>query len=342
MTGKIKRLAIFADGTWNSPEDEGVTNVLRMARAVKPEADGVQQVAFYDWGVGTDRKKLLGGISGVGIDKNIMDCYRFLVHNFDPGDQLFFFGFSRGAYTVRSLAGFVRNCGLLRREHADRIPDAYKLYRKRSKNSSPDQGMAVQFRRKYAVADITPIEFVGVWDTVGALGIPVPFWGTLGEREFLFHDTAPSKIVNHARHAVSIDENREDFEPTLWSEKAGLDLAQVWFPGVHSDVGGGYAEPGLSHCAIQWMIQEAAGFGLELEPHLTGAIRPDPHDKQHNERKGIYLVRSKHVRPISGPVHVSAKQRWEANTQDYRKKSQALRQLLESVNGDWTRIQVVS
>ncbi|MGI9220132.1 MAG: DUF2235 domain-containing protein, partial [Woeseiaceae bacterium] len=185
----MKRIAIFADGTWNSPEKGGATNVLRMARAVKPVVGHSKQVAFYDWGVGTDRKRLTGGISGVGIDKNIMDCYRFIVHNYNPGDQLFFFGFSRGAYTARSLAGFIRNCGLLQREHADRIPDAFRLYRKRTRSSAPNEPEAVRFRRKYAVADITPIEFVGAWDTVGALGIPVPFWGTLNDRKFLFHDT---------------------------------------------------------------------------------------------------------------------------------------------------------
>lgn len=108
----MKRIVIFADGTWNSPEQGGSTNVLQMARAVRPVANGVAQVAFYDWGVGTDRKKLAGGISGAGIDKNIMDCYRFIVHNYNKGDKLFFFGFSRGAYTVRSLAGFIRKCGL--------------------------------------------------------------------------------------------------------------------------------------------------------------------------------------------------------------------------------------
>jgi uncharacterized protein (DUF2235 family) len=235
----MKRIIIFADGTWNSPEKGRATNVLQMARSVRPVADGTEQVVFYDWGVGTDRKEIAGGISGAGIDKNIMDCYRFLVHNYAPGDQLYFFGFSRGAYTVRSLAGFVRNCGLLQREYADHIPDAYRLYRKRTKKSHPSDDAMVAFRARYAVADLTEIEFVGVWDTVGALGIPMPFWGTLGEKEFLFHDLEPSKIIKHARHAVAIDENRIDFEPSLWNEKPGIDLKQVWFAGVHSDVGGG-------------------------------------------------------------------------------------------------------
>ena len=336
----MKRIAIFADGTWNSPEQGGATNVLRMARAIRPNADQTEQVAFYDWGVGTDRKKIAGGISGVGIDKNIMDCYRFIVHNYDPDDQLFLFGFSRGAYTVRSLAGFIRNCGLLRRQHADLIPQAYALYRKRTKSSSPNAPQAVQFRKKFAVADITPIEFVGVWDTVGALGIPVPFWGTLGEREFLFHDTAPSKIIRHARHAVAIDENREDFEPTLWGDKPGFDIKQVWFAGVHSDVGGGYEASGLSNCAADWMVKEAQLFGLSFESHFLRTIKPNPRDAIHNERKGIYLARKNFVRKITGPVHKSVKQRWQSDTQHYRTKSNALNNLLASVNDDWSKIEI--
>lgn len=338
----MKRIAIFADGTWNSPEQGSASNVLQMARAVKPNAGGVEQVAFYDWGVGTDRKQIAGGIRGEGIDKNIMDCYRFIVHNYDKGDQLFFFGFSRGAYTVRSLGGFIRNCGLLTREHADKIPAAYRLYRKRSKSSSPNEAQATTFRKNYAVADITPIEFVGVWDTVGSLGIPVPFWGSLGEREFLFHDCEPSKIVKHARHAMSIDEDREDFEPTLWTHKPGLDLKQVWFAGVHSDVGGGYEDSKLSHCAGKWMLKEAGQFGLEFEAHCIKTNRNCAFDKQHNERKGIYLARGKHIRRIEGPLHQSVKERWNRNAHDYRQRSSALRDLLEAVGGDWGQVQIVS
>jgi len=337
----MKRIVIFADGTWNSPEQGGVTNVLQMARAIQPEADGIEQVVFYDWGVGTDRKKLAGGISGAGIDKNIMDCYRFIVHNYNDGDKLFFFGFSRGAYTVRSLAGFIRNSGLLKRAFAGRIPEAYQLYRHRSESSSPNNPKAVSFRKNYAVADITPIEFVGVWDTVGALGIPIPFWGTLGEREFLFHDMEPSKIIQHARHAVSIDENRLDFEPALWHEKEGLDLVQLWFAGVHSDVGGGYDEYGLSHCAAEWMLKEAGKFGLVFESHFVNSLRPDAGDKQHNERKGIYLARKEYVRKIEGPLHNSVKQRWDSDAHGYRKKSKSLNRLLKSVGGDWGKIKII-
>lgn len=242
---------------------------------------------------------------------------------------------------MRSLAGLIRNCGLLGRKHVHRIPEAFRLYRKRSSASGPNESVATQFRSDFAVADITPIEFVGAWDTVGALGIPVPFWGTLNKREFLFHDTEPSKIVQHARHAVAIDENREDFAPVLWSDKPGVDIQQVWFAGVHSDIGGGYRESGLSNCASQWMLNEANKFGLQFEAHFLDAVRPDPAAKQHNQRKGIYLARDELVRTIRGPVHRSVKQRWDLNAQNYRKKSKALSRLLDSVDGDWSNIDIV-
>jgi len=338
----MKRIAIFSDGTWNSPQSGATTNVLQMARAVCPDVAGVKQVVFYDWGIGTDRKPLSGALTGAGIDKNIMDCYRFLVHNYDPGDQLFFFGFSRGAYTVRSLAGFIRNCGLLQRKHARRIAEAFRLYRKRSRASSPSEALATRFRRDFAVADLTPIEFVGAWDTVGALGIPVPFWGALNDREFLFHDTEPSKIVQHARHALSIDENREDFAPVLWSDKPGVDLQQVWFAGAHGDVGGTYRERGLSDCASRWMLREACKFGLRFEAHYLQAVEPRPGGKQHNARKGIYLARSELVRTVVGPLHISVKRRWDGNAHGYRAKSKALQRLLATVGGDWNRITIVA
>lgn len=336
----MKRISIFSDGTWNSPERGSPTNVLRMARAVAPTDDSMKQICFYDWGVGTDRKTLKGGLRGAGIDKNIMDCYRFLVHNYDPGDKLYLFGFSRGAYTVRSLTGLIRNCGLLKREHAARISDAYALYRKRTKRSSPNEKEAVDFRAAFAIADITPIEFLGVWDTVGSLGIPVPFWGTLEEEKFLFHDLEPSKIVQHARHAVSIDENREDFQPSLWETEKDLDLEQVWFAGVHSDIGGGYKERGLSDIACKWIMDEASEFGLVFEDHFTDLVTPDATDRMHNEYRRIYRLRDKVVRRIEGPIHQSVVDRWKSNADDYQRKSKAMRQLLESVDGDLSKVGV--
>ncbi|TFH87157.1 DUF2235 domain-containing protein [Billgrantia azerbaijanica] len=337
----MKRLVICSDGTWQSPESDNATHVLRLARGIAPEdAGGNKQVVYYDWGVGTEGDSVRGGATGAGIDKNIMDCYRFIVHNYEPDDQLFLFGFSRGAYTVRSLAGLIRQCGVLRREYADKIPAAYALYRQRSKSSAPGEPKARTFRRAHAVADVTPIEFVGVWDTVGALGIPAPFLGTLGSARYLFHDTAPSKIIQHARHAVSIDENREDFEPALWTTKPGLDLQQVWFAGVHTDIGGGYKDRALGDHAGEWMAAEAERYGLAFEPHFIASMAPDHAADQHNEYKGFYrLMRRSETRKVEPCLHHSVKRRWEDPQVHY--PSKALSRLLDDLGGDWNRVQVV-
>jgi uncharacterized protein (DUF2235 family) len=337
----MKRIVVCADGTWQSPESDHPTHVMRLARGIAPEGQGAtKQVVFYDWGVGSDGDRIRAGATGAGIDKNIMDCYRFIVHNYDRGDQLYLFGFSRGAYTVRSLAGMIRNCGLMRRAHAQRIPEAYELYRGRSKASAPTETKAAAFRKAYAVADITPIEFVGVWDTVGALGIPAPFLGTLNSGRYLFHDTEPSKIIRHARHAVAIDENRQDFEPALWTPKPGLDLKQVWFAGVHTDVGGGYEDRSLGDYAGLWLAQEAQACGLSFEKHFLKGLQPDCCGPQHNEYTGVYrIMRRSVVREVEPLLHRSVRQRWDALGSKYR--SPALRALLERVGGDWSRITLV-
>ncbi len=337
----MKRIVICADGTWQSPESDNPTHVMRLARGLSPEdADGNKQVVYYDWGIGSDGDRIRGGATGAGIDKNIMDCYRFIVHNYERGDQLFLFGFSRGAYTVRSLAGLIRNCGILQRQHAALIPDAYELYRQRSRSSSPTSDKAARFRALHAIADVTEIEFVGVWDTVGALGIPAPFLGTLGSDRYLFHDTEPSRIIRHARHAVSIDENRQDFEPALWTPKPGLDLKQVWFAGVHTDVGGGYADRGLGNYAGDWMAREAQALGLRLEPHFVADLEGDHRAKQHNEYKGFYrAMRRSITREVEPCVHRSVRERWF--DPEVRYTSRPLRLMLEAAGDDWSRVTVV-
>jgi uncharacterized protein (DUF2235 family) len=235
-----KRIVICADGTWNDPEDENPTNVLRMARAVKPVAsDGIRQVVFYDWGVGSYYAKVQGGAFGLGIMKNIQDGYRFITQNYNPGDEVFLFGFSRGAYTVRCLAGLLNNCGILKRTHASLIPQAFDIYKKRS--APPSSPVAKDWRKRNCYGEHRgAIDFIGVWDTVGALGIPTRVLAFMNEKD-LFYDRELGSNVRVARHAVSLDERRGDFEPTLWSPKEAIDIRQVWFAGVHSDVGGGYA-----------------------------------------------------------------------------------------------------
>ena len=334
----MKRIVICADGTWQSPESEHPTHVMRLARAIAPvDGRGRKQVVFYDWGIGSEGDRIKGGATGAGIDKNIMDAYRFIVHNYDPGDALFFFGFSRGAYTVRSLGGFIRNCGVLHRSQAARIPEAYELYRTRSPQSAPGEDRATAFRKLYAVADRTEIAFVGVWDTVGALGIPAPFIGTLNSGRYLFHDAEPSSIIRCARHAVAIDEKRADFAPTLWSHKPGIDLQQVWFSGVHTDIGGGYANHALGDHAGVWMAREAEAAGLRFEPHFMAQLQPDHRAKQHNEYKGVYkLLGRGEDRRVEPCLHQSVRQRWDEP--DLTLRSPALRALLDRLGGDWSRI----
>ncbi|MCP5040647.1 MAG: DUF2235 domain-containing protein, partial [bacterium] len=202
-----KRIVICADGTWNDPEDENPTNVLRMSRAIKPVAsDGVKQVVFYDWGVGTYYEKVRGGTSGMGMMKNIQDGYRFIVQNYNKGDEIYLLGFSRGAYTVRSLAGMLNNCGILKRENAHQIPKAFSFYKKRS--AKPGSPEAKKWRRKRSLSPERGIvDFIGVWDTVGALGVPTRVLAFVEEND-LFFDPVLGSNVKVARHAVSIDEKR--------------------------------------------------------------------------------------------------------------------------------------
>lgn len=297
-----KKLIVCADGTWNTESqcDEGYpcpTNVVKVARALLPtKKDGAQQLIHYERGVGSDFGiRVRGGGLGRGIFRNVVDCYRFLTHNYEPGDELCFFGFSRGAYTARSLSGLVRNSGILRRGHEAHEDDAIDLYRDYSRDTAPDGEKSVRFREAHSHnADIL---FLGVWDTVGALGIP----GLDGRFRILrgldwqFHDVALSTRVKHAFHALAIHEHRLEFEPTLWERQpqapADQVLEQVWFSGVHADVGGGYKEAGLSDVALQWMVRKAEQHaGLEFDHNAFINFDPDPLAKGHDSFGTFYRV----------------------------------------------------
>ncbi|QSP95785.1 DUF2235 domain-containing protein [Marinobacter salinisoli] len=324
-----KRIVICADGTWNRPEEDlqkdYPTNVLRMARAIRPvAADGADQQVFYDWGIGSYYQAVIGGVTGLGIHKNIMDAYRYIVQNYEPGAELYFFGFSRGAYTVRSLCGLINNCGILKRPQAPLIQEAFEHYKRTSKPFAPDGERSLQFRKKHCHAS-RQIKFVGVWDTVGALGVPFSLMG-LFERTDEFYDTKLGPNVRFARHALAIDERREDFEPTIWLPRDGLDLKQVWFAGSHSDIGGGYEpdEQGLfsSDIALEWMIQEAKAADLDIEPHLPKGTKPDARAALHNSRRHIFrfkkpLVRNLTPKGIETSIHPSVHERWNKDS-DYR------------------------
>jgi len=342
-----KRIVVCADGTWNRPEKDldkdFPTNVLKLARAIKPVGnDKVPQQVFYDWGIGSYYAKVSGGTTGKGINKNIMDDYRYIVQNYAPGDELFLFGFSRGAYTVRALVGMINNIGILKRPDARLIQQAFEHYKKPGKTYSPSGEKSIAFRKTHSHPK-REIAFVGVWDTVGALGIPFSFLGLL-DRKDEFYDNKMGPVIKVARHAMAIDELRSDFEPTTWEPRPGVDLKQVWFSGVHSDVGGSYAPDKdtslASDYAMDWMMREAKKVSLSFEPHLGKNLNPKPDATLHKSRKFIYRSKRPYYRPIDhgkGEIlmHKSVKERWELDGK-YRPKN--LKEYLEVNGGTWPKL----
>lgn len=355
-----KRLAVFCDGTWNDLRMPSLTNVARLARCVAPRGwDDREQVVFYDAGVGVatgvspfvDRIiGVLGGALGRGIDEKIEAAYRFLVLNYNPGDEIFVFGFSRGAYTARSLCGLIRKCGILRRACFDKIPEAMRIYRDKSVppadvsnfrarygNRIPGTKQpiatgaedltgaalaawadrAVQFHDAEAGSSARPPDlkppplaiyrmmYLGLWDTVGSLGLPptIPFISRLLNRRYDFHDLRVSSLISSVRHAAALDEDRKAFDLTdianihdlnvAWAQGRGKQVEragapdhvacndrpfqQKWFPGNHGSVGGGNKEPGLSSGALVWVAVGALRAGLKFDwesgSELTEAMR---------------------------------------------------------------------
>jgi uncharacterized protein (DUF2235 family) len=316
----MKRIIICCDGTWNTPDEKEhgmscATNVSKLAEMIAPVgAGGTPQITYYHDGVGTGDlgDKIIGGAFGSGISKNILDCYRFLVSNYVTGDEIWLFGFSRGAYTARSIIGLIRNSGLLKKPNLEKLPDAYQIYRDRTDKTHPDANKAQQFRNDNCYPDAgVAIKFLGVWDTVGSLGVPDFILHSLLDEKWEFHDVQLSSIVANAYHAVAIDEKRKDFEPCLWDAVNGTISEQVWFPGVHSDVGGGYPEAGLSDCALAWMLCKAESNGLALDRNNVW-MKPDAQGKLHDSMRGAFILRGQHIRNINGPVSKSAMERHTA------------------------------
>ena len=341
----MKRLIICADGTWNRPEGlarkEYPTNVLKLARGVAPNSkDGVEQIVFYDWGIGSYHNSASGGALGKGLEKNVMDGYRFLVHNYKLGDEIYLFGFSRGAYTVRSLCGLINNCNILDSKHANRVEEAFDLYK--TKKYKPNGKYSIEWREKYSIKNSAKINFVGVWDTVGAMGLPFTIFGLIKNKHLFYDRNIGSNIVT-ARHALSLDERRKDFEPTIWEPKPGVDLKQVWFAGVHADIGGSYKPDTdgsfLSDIPMMWLIKEGEKKGLEFDDFLKVKTL-NVNSKEHNEFKGMFKLLGKYEREIPKPskiptqVHISVKQRYAKSNY----KSKPIEKFLKENNGDWPEI----
>jgi Uncharacterized alpha/beta hydrolase domain (DUF2235) len=311
-----KNLVVCCDGTWNDPDElrgdiAEPTNVAKLALAlasnIEVSAGEQAQLVHYVPGVGTARgDHLLGGALGVGISENIRDGYRFLMANYSPGDQVFLVGFSRGAYTARSLGGLIHNCGILRHDCIDQLDAAYAFYRDRTNKTHPQTIAARIFRRDYSHED-SRVYFVGVWDTVGALGIPqgLPGWEQLSkewlgwEQLWGFHDTRLSSDVRYAYQALAIDEERPPYAPTLWTgDPPAPDkqtLEQVWFAGVHSEVGGGTADSSLSDIALIWLATKAEAAGAVFRPdwrqRLPCGVKPPAPNYAgplHQSRHGVW------------------------------------------------------
>lgn len=315
----MKRIAICCDGTWNRLDAQNVTNVVRIAESICSHADdGTPQVIYYDEGVGSGGAvasridRWLGGAFGAGLMHKVEQAYRFLVFNYEPGDEIYIFGFSRGAFTARSLAGLIRNCGIVEQPQARRLREALDLYRGREKDTHPDAAESCRFRsevsprvlindreKEWRTANVAGfdasacqplrIRYLGVWDTVGALGLPNHFKvsGFFNKR-YQFHDKELSSMVESARHAVAIDEERRAYEPSLWSNLDLLNQAarsqaarhgpafdQAWFPGDHSSVGGGGDVTAHSSAALIWVAEGAQSAGLSFRPAALDAIRTE-------------------------------------------------------------------
>lgn len=312
----MKRIAIFCDGTWNRPDAEHLTNVAKLSNATmrvgtdpKTGAD-ISQMVIYVPGVGTGRgsswisrkiDQYGGGAFGWGLDATLMEAYSHLAANYEIGDEIYIFGFSRGAFTARSLAGLIRTAGLPTPDQISNIPKALEQYRKRTGKTHPDDDGPMEFRRGFSKhlatsgddvddrkarglpAHLLKIAYLGVWDTVGALGVPnsLLISGFFNKR-YKFHDLQLSSSVLAARHAVAVDEQRRSFLPTVWDNLEDLNhklgagkpekYFQQWFPGTHGAVGGGGGIIGLSAGTLQWVAQGAQEAGLEIN---LAMLEPD-------------------------------------------------------------------
>lgn len=308
----MKRLIVCIDGTWEARASyrkrvgKFPTNVEKTAAAIlKRDGKGVQQMSAYYPGLGSSRtSRISGGLIGNGISKTICEAYTYIVSNFILGeDQLYLFGFSRGAYTVRSLSGFMQWIGVIKKTRLSTLPECYKQYR------LPEEKRDQQFRgeqlQDIRVGDGSiPIRFLGVWDTVGALGIPTRVGKFLSHPFVGFHDTELSRNVSYAYHALATHELRSNFAPTLWSKaRPGQVVEQVWFSGSHCDVGGGNPRPGLSDIALAWMWCQASKRGLEFDPACVSALAPDPHTHIHHSGGGLWRATPSRVRTFGATVN---------------------------------------
>jgi uncharacterized protein (DUF2235 family) len=322
----MKRLIVCCDGTWQKLDTDSASNGVKIAQAIRStDDDETQQIVFYDEGIGTDGDWIYdigGGAFGWGIDQKIKSAYRFLCLNYEEGDEIYLFGFSRGAYTVRCLAGFIYCSGLVKRQYLRKTPAAYKFYRDRDPATSPSSDRAIQFRQTYG--DRVHIRALCCWDTVGALGIPdlIPYLSLddLINKQYEFFDAKLNRYIQNAFQAIAIDEIRKSFQVTPMNHSDGSDtkIHQLWFVGDHGCIGGGdRATYGLSDITLAWMIERVQELGLALNlDYIEEKINPRFITPFNNKPTGIFLWVGEVRRKVDDDIsclHETVKLRWQAD-----------------------------
>jgi uncharacterized protein (DUF2235 family) len=352
-----KNIVICSDGTGNSAVKDRGTNVFKIFESIdlnghrfNPKLD--PQVPIYDDGVGTEDFrpiKIFAGITGWGLSRNVKQLYKELCRIYDPGDKLFLFGFSRGAFTVRTLAGFIVKCGIIDAQKQptakafdDCVNRAYKAYRScyrtvlmRLLRGEATATATEEFKVRFCHAQQTNIHFIGVWDTVDAVGLPFHVSDLINALiyRFKFPNQRLSEQVDHAYHALAVDDDRHSFHPLLWDQRVPNQgklqkIEQVWFAGAHANVGGGYPKQGMSLTAIHWLMTKAQNAGLRFIPGEYEYYRDHANvdDKLYDPRAGLgvfyrwkprdiaQLCRDNGVTPA---IHLSLMERIAHGTEDY-------------------------
>jgi Uncharacterized alpha/beta hydrolase domain (DUF2235) len=314
----MTNIVVCCDGTWDTADqrDQGLpcpTNVFQIYNSTADtDANGDPQKKYYHPGVGTEGSKLqkiVDGAFGEGLENNIKSAYKWLCDHYRPGDNIYIFGFSRGAYTARYVAGIIATIGLANfsatlneKQKWQRVDSVIEEFRKPANEQVLPSFAFYNSPTDVPTLGATKIRFLGVWDTVGALGIPsdLPVLRSLDVlKAHRFKDTELSLNVLCARHAVAMDEQRKNFTPTLWSNvDKHPDAKQIWFAGVHSDVGGGYPQSGLSDIALDWMAKEANACDLAFNSELLTQIKPDPRGVLHDSDTGVFMPLPTLPRPV--------------------------------------------
>lgn len=308
-----KNIAVFCDTTGGEGNATNVSIAYRLA------LQSSEQVTFYVPGSDTSEFTYnmdTGGLylgapsKRTGLLRNVALSYRLLMNCYEPGDELFLFGFSRGAFVARALSGMLQKCGLLDPEHVSLIEPATEFY-------LADRNTAAARDFKKSFSRPCPVRFLGVWEAVDSDVL------NSGGR---FRDEDSSLEVEYAYHALALDERRKDFPPCLWKRPAaakGQIIEQVWFAGVHADVGGWYDERGLSNIALQWMMDKAVAAGLNVDEKRRAQYVPDPHDYIHESYDGYWRFRGSRLRPLEpgALIHSSVVERMKRRSNEYYPKN---------------------